>query len=337
MALSKLLVLVFAAASALGTTFSPQRFAVTSWDTPASSAGVRLYGTNANRSGILELRLDGQFNTTSTAPLPWRARVRVADIVTTADGSDFAAISTQGGTELVIFFIRSDGILVYAHRAPPMESFSVSVVADAATPAVDTSLGAAMWGPGHMSVFYQDTHGIVFESEYANGTWATPFVVTNTRFGTDLGVVASTDGGALLKALYIQRGTRMAEFLWTKTTSWFERPIPAFPPQSMDINIRFAVSWIANDSLPGRIYYRGTDGKIGELRASGVSRWRAFGDLTNVNNTSPATEIVSSLQFSGGATANWAIVAYTALDGTLWHEVYRASAGWAPAAQIVTP
>lgn len=214
-ALSQLLALAVAASGALGAlsvsilypmhrrpshSSQPPRFAMTAWDKPGSSAGVRLYGSTPDRSGILELSLNGKLNATSEASFPWNVDFHLLGTAVTAIGSDFAAISTKDGTKLIVFFIRNNGALAYLQSPnATVPTWSLGLVGGSPKPAPSTSLGAAMWSPDHMSVFYQDVEGIILESEFKNGTWAAPADITAANVGTDVHAVAGTDNtkGAL--------------------------------------------------------------------------------------------------------------------------------------------
>lgn len=172
---------------------------MTSWDRLILSAGIRLYGSTPDRNGILQLSLDGVFTDSAPAPYPWHAEVHLLGTVSTANGSDFAAISTQGGETVVVFFIRNNGALSYIQSANTSTApWSLGLVGGSPKPAPGTSLGAATWGANHMSVFYQDAEGIIFESEYKNGTWAAPVGFADANVGTDINAFGLIGGSSKL-------------------------------------------------------------------------------------------------------------------------------------------
>ncbi|KZW01934.1 hypothetical protein EXIGLDRAFT_760168 [Exidia glandulosa HHB12029] len=308
---SKLVRLVLLASSALGLAFNPRRFSLVTWNPSGENVGLRVFGTAPDRRGFLELNTQ---NKGLQNPLWWYASMRLFGTVTTAEESDFAAISSRDGQQIIVFFVRDDGALVYGQWTDATaDMWALKTVGGGAAPAANSSLGAAMWAAGHMSVFYQDGSGSIFESEFANGTWARPRAVATASLGTDINAVAASNANGMLKAVYVQGGASIIEWLSSASSGWSNTTIT--PSPEISATSRFSVS-------SGRIHYTSADGGLAEITGR-VGLWRPRGGKLSVSNNGPATDVASGLLLF-----DWVFVFYSTADNTLWNQVSFAFYGW---------
>ncbi|KZV91900.1 hypothetical protein EXIGLDRAFT_85386 [Exidia glandulosa HHB12029] len=190
--------------------------------------------------------------------------------------------------------------------------WTLKTVGRAAAPTANSSLGAAIWAPAHMSVFYQDSAGSILESEFANGTWARPRAVATAKLGTDIVAVAASNANGTLKAVYVQEGANIIQWLSSASSDWSNTTIT--PSPELSSNSRFSFN-------SGRMHYTSADGGIAEMTGR-VGQWRQSGKLS-VSNSGPATDVASGL-----ALFDWAFVFYSTADDTLWNQGYFTYYGW---------
>ncbi|KZW01935.1 hypothetical protein EXIGLDRAFT_760169 [Exidia glandulosa HHB12029] len=332
LAISKAFSTAFTASSVYDTTFSPSRFSMTAWNNAwnktAADVGIRVFGATPDRNGILELGADY----TIGATIPWHTSVQLLGTVATAPGSDFAAASTPDGGQIAVCFLQEDSTLACGQwvQWSRADTWRLLVVRGGAAPAANTSLAAALWGWDNLSVFYQDATGAIFESEATNLRWAAPRRITTATIGTDINVVRARTSTGLVKVVYVQDGTRVAECTQTGST-WSKTSIAAFPEQTG--NVRFTVSYSDTKTNPGRIYYTSANGKMGAMQGS-LGNWETLDDIPSLSNVAGDSDVSASLLFPGSSEWVWHV--YTATDGTLWRQTYGQSpAKWRAPVHLV--